>query len=63
MQEIEQGGGERGARRPFADGKRSAMDGISASPALISQNTVPAMITICRPEIDRMWNRPESRMA
>jgi hypothetical protein len=30
---------------------------------LTSQNTVPAMITMCRPEIERMWNRPELRMA
>jgi hypothetical protein len=30
------------------------MDEMSANPALTSQNTVPAMITMCRPEIDRM---------
>ena len=44
-------------------GKESASAGTSASKALTSQNTVPAMITICRPEMERMWNRPELRMA
>ena len=35
---------------------------MSASSARASQNTVPAMIAMCRPEIERMWVRPESRM-
>jgi hypothetical protein len=63
QQQIEQGCGERRGRGPFADRVTQRDRRMSASPALISQNTVPAMMTICRPEMDRMWNRPESRMA
>ena len=47
----------------FLIGWRSAMDGNSASPSRTRKNTEPAMIAMCRPEIDRMCRMPLSRKA
>ena len=62
-QQIEQGRGERGARRPFADGKAQRDGRNERKPFPDQPDTVSAMITMCRPEIDRMSNRPELRIA
>jgi hypothetical protein len=47
----------------FLIGNRSATAGTSASANRTTRNTAPAITTMCRPEIDRMCSRPESRKA
>ncbi len=45
----------------FLIGCVSASTGMVASAKRRSANTAPAMIAMCKPEIERMWTRPLSR--
>ena len=47
----------------FLTGKRSASGGHRASSQRQAANTLPATSTMCRPDTERMWARPEICMA
>ena len=47
----------------FFPGILSTSQGHAAIPSLTMKKTKPPTIAMCRPEIDRMWASPESRIA
>ena len=61
-EQITEGANEGDNGCPFFDGiaQGQRWDGRKKQDAR-QQNIAPAMMTICRPEIERMWKRPESR--